>query len=813
MNSYRLARLVDEFYNEIMRFKPSLCHERAVIFTESYKGSEGLPQVIRRAKAVKEVLEKMSIYILKGELIVGNQASRPRAAPLFPEFSVSFLINELEEIPKRPFDSFTVDDHVRNAVREISGYWLGKTHEDRVKYLTSLVLPDEVLRAFDIDSFVLNDVIYAGVRKSSGDGHIIPNYSNLLKLGFPGILKKVEDEISKLDLAKSEAFKKRLFLEAVKIVYEGVLNFVERYSILAKEMADVEYDDDWRSELITISEVCSSLLSGPPKTFREALQLIWFAHLILQIESNGHSVSLGRLDQYLYQFYKDDILRGKISREDALELIKCFLIKMNTLNKVRPWSETRYKTGYPLFMTITLGGQTREGFDATNELTYLFLEALSEVKLPQPTIILRVHSRTPEKLLIHATKALIKHGGGLPAFFSDEVVIPALMNIGIRLEDAREYAIAGCSEAIIPGKSLSFTGGDCYFNLLKILEITLNEGCNPRNGLRLFRTSKMMSEIKSIDEFIDEFRKQLTFYAKFIVPLTSVTSAIDADLNPTPFASSLIDHRIEYGADISEGGGPNNEYSHTIIQGHGIANVANALYVIEELVFNRGLLTLEEFRDVLLSNWEGDKGRELRRLAISLPKYGNDMDCVDKYVTIISRMFYDEIMKYRPLRGAVFGLSLQGLTANVPEGEVTGATPDGRFAGEALADNASPHPGTDRTGITATLKSVSKIDHSLFVNGNILNIRFHPSALTDAFGSVEDAKLIRFVKMLTTYLIDLKGFQVQFNTVSAEILRAAQKEPLKYANLIVKVAGYSAYFTSLDKKLQDQIIFRTEHII
>lgn len=813
MASYSLSKLVNEFYKNVMMFKPSLCHERAMILTESYRTSEGLPQIIRRAKAIREVLEGMSVYILKGELIVGNQASRPKAAPLFPEFSISFLVNELNEIPRRPFDSFDVGVEVKNVIDKISTYWFGKTHEDRVTYLISLVLPDEALRSFNINSFVLNDVIYAGVRKASGDGHIIPNYQTLLRLGFPGILKNVEDEISKLDLTDTQSFKKALFLEAVRIVYEGVLSFIRRYYVLAREMADGDVDDDWRDELLRIAEVCSNLLIGPPKTFREALQLIWFAHLILQIESNGHSVSLGRSDQYLYPYYEADVREGRITKEEALELIKCFLIKMNTLNKVRPWSETRYKSGYPLFMTITLGGQTPDGQDATNELTYLFLDALAEVKLPQPTIVLRVHSKTPEKLLVHAVKVLIRHGGGLPAFFSDEVIIPALMNMGITVYEAREYAIAGCSEAVIPGKSLSFTGGVCYFNLLKLLEITLNDGCNPRNDLCLFNTTREIDELRSVDELIEEFKNQLAFYTKFIVPLTSITSATDADLNPTPFASSLMDHRIELGLDISEGGGPNNKYSHTIIQGHGIANVANSLYVIEELVFREKLLTLKEFREILLSNWGGVRGKELRKLALNIPKYGNDVDDVDRYAKIISKLFYDEVMKYRPLRGAVFGLSLQGLTANVPEGEATGATPDGRLSGEALADNVSPHPGTDRNGVTAILKSVSKVDHSLFINGNILNIRFHPSVLTDGFGGIDEGKVLRFVKMLETFLIDLKGFQVQFNIVSAEVLREAQKEPLKHANLVVKVAGYSAYFTSLDRKLQDQIILRTEHLL
>jgi formate C-acetyltransferase len=386
------------------------------------------------------------------------------------------------------------------------------------------------------------------------------------------------------------------------------------------------------------------------------------------------------------------------------------------------------------------------------------------------------------------------------------------MNIGIPLNEARDYAIAGCSEAVIPGKSLSFTGGDCYFNLLKLIEITLNNGCNPRNGICLCKAARDLDELRSIEELIEEFRRHLSYYAKFIVPLTSITSAVDAELNPTPFASSLIDYRIDIGADISKGEGPNSKFSHTIIQGHGIANVANALYAIDELVFRRRLITLKELRTVLLNNWEGHQGEKLRRLALLLPKYGNDVNEVDDYATIISKIFYDEIVKYKPLRGGVFGLSLQGLTANVPEGEVTGATPDGRLSGEPLADNVSPHPGTDRNGITATLKSVAKIDHSLFINGNILNVKLHPSTLTDSFGNIDEKKISRFINLLKTFLIDLKGFQVQFNIISADVLREAQKDPAKYANLIVKVAGYSAYFVTLDKKLQGQIISRTEHV-
>lgn len=796
-----------------LRYKPSLCAERVKIITESFNRTKGEPQVLRRAIALKDILEKMSIYIVPGELIVGNQASKPRGAPLFPEFSISFLEDEIEEFPKRPYDSFEVDAEVKKVVKEIVPYWRGKTHEDRVVQLARLILPLEVQKAWEEDKFRLNDVVYAGVRKASGDGHIIPNYARLLRQGFKGVIEEINRVIASFDYKNDpNVFKKRAFLESVKISYEAATNFVLRYAKLAKEMALKESDEERKKDLLKVAEVCQRIVEDSPRTFYEALQLVYFIHLLLHIESNGHSVSLGRIDQYLYPFYRRDVEEGRLTEEDALELIECFYLKLYELNKVRPWPETRYKSGYPLFMTITLGGQTLEGEDASNDLSYLFLDAIAETKLPQPTVVVRVHSETPDDLMTYASNVLIKHGGGLPAFFSDEVIIPALMNIGVPIEDARDYAIAGCSEAVVPGKSLSFTGGDCYFNLLKILEIILNEGANPRTQVCLC-PAKKQNEHKDIDDVIEEFRKQLSYYVGFIVPLTSITSATDAELNPTPFASGLIDYRIEIGEDISEGGGPNTKYSHTIIQGHGIANVANSLYVIDRLVFKERIVDVKKLVEILRENWECPEGERLRRLVLSLPKYGNDVDDVDKFAARIARMFAEEVRKYKPWRGGVFGVSLQGLTANVPEGETIGATPDGRMAGEPLADNASAHAGTDVNGPTATLKSVSKIDHTLFVNGNILNLKFHPSVLLTPHGDFDKLRAKKFAHMIKSFLVDLKGCQVQFNIVSADVLRKAQAEPENYRNLIVKVAGYSAYFASLDKNLQDQIIARTEHVL
>ncbi len=465
-----------------------------------------------------------------------------------------------------------------------------------------------------------------------------------------------------------------------------------------------------------------------------------------------------------------------------------------------------------MFMTLTLGGQTRDGEDAVNELTYRFLDALGDTRMPQPTPIVRVCGMTSNDLLLHAGQLLLRHGGGLPAFFSDECIIPSLMKMGIPQADARNYGIGGCSEAVVPGKTFSFTGGDCYFNFLKILEVLLNEGVNPRTGICLF-PGKKLEEYNSIDEVVAEFRRHLAKYMSYIVPLTAITSSTDADLNPTPFTSGLLEYRIEMGKDMSFGGGKNALYSHTILQGHGTGDICNSLYTLEQLVFKNKELTLREVVDVLHRNWEGERGLELQNRIRHLFKYGNDIDEVDRYAVLVSNMFAEEAAKYTPWRGGKFGVSLQGLTANVPEGETVGATPDGRDAHEALSDNISPHAGTDMNGPTATLKSASKVDHTLFVDGNVLNLRFHPSVLLNSFGEFDALRGKRFADMIKTYLVDLKGNQVQFNILASAELRQAQEEPDKYRDLIVKVAGYSAYFNSLDKGLQDQIIKRTEHVL
>ena len=798
-----ITLLKENLFNNI----PQFCLERGRLITESYKENEGAPYIYKRAKAFECILNRMSIYASPRELIVGNQASKPRAAPLFPEFSISFLLDEINTFEKRPFDRFLINSEAKKTIYDIAKYWKGKTHEDRVVFLTRKVLPPKVRKLFDFNSFNLNDICYSGIRKSSGDGHVIVNYKKILTIGLEGIINEAKLVINSIDIKDPERVEKQLFLESAIITCKAAITFAKRYSLLTKELAKKEHNVKRREELLRISKNCANIPRKPARNFWEALQAVWFICLLIQIESNGHSISLGRFDQYLYPFYKKSVISNNYNREQILELLECFFLKVNEINKVRPWSETLYKNGYPMFQTLTIGGQTSDGKDSTNELTNLVLQASQELKLPQPTTILRVHNKTPENLMIRACKSLYKHGGGLPSFFNDEVIVPALMNIGIPIEEAREYAIAGCSEAVIPGKSLSFTGGDCYFNLPALLNLTLNSGENKRNGTCLHPNpnNENITNFGSLEELLKCFKKQLSYYIKFIVPLTTITSRVDNELNPTPFVSSLMDYRLNVAKDLTAGGGPNARYSNTIIQGHGVANVANSLAALEHVMYQKELMSGESFKRVLENDFEGVEGEKIRKKLLTLPKYGNDNDSVDHFAHEIAWTFAKEIKRYKPWRGGVFGPSLQGLTANVPEGSNLDATPDGRKAGEPIADNISPQAGTDIKGPTATMKSVSKIDHSLFVNGNILNLKIHPSALRGE-GMSKLSALIR------TYF-ELKGYQVQFNIISSDILRKAQLYPEKNRNLIVKVAGYSAQFISLSKELQDQIILRTEHTL
>lgn len=796
-----------EALKNIIEITPEVCVERGRLITSSYQETRGMPIIIRRAKALEKILANMTIYIQRNELIVGNQASKLRAAPLFPEFGIDFIRDELDEFPQRPYDKFIITEENRREIDEIINCWKGRTHCDRVRSLYEMLIPQEVRAAWDPIRFEINEIIKSRSHADTGDGHTTPNYSRVLSKGFNGIIEDIQAHLSTLNPENSQDLEKMMFLKAGIIVCQSATKFAERYSRLAEDLATAEKNLADKAELKKIAEICKSVPANPANTFQEALQSLFFAHLIVQIESNGHAIGLGRVDQYLYPYYQRDIKEGRTTREQALELIECFFIKSCELNKLRPWSYTRFMSGYPMFQDIILGGQTSNGEDATNELTYLFLDATAELRLHQPTTIVRVHKGTPEELLVRACEALDRHGN-LPAFFNDGVVIPALLSVFARgginmsLEDARNYVIVGCGEAIIEGKSIPVSGGATSINLLKIFELTLNNGMNPSTGITLCPGDGNLTDFTSVNDVLKAYERQLAFYLKLCPLLDNVSAMTYAQLTPTPFLSCLIDYRIEIGKDVTEGTGPNYSASHILTHG-GPINIGNSLAAIQKLCFEQKTISSGELYHALSSNFEGEEEKIRQILINRAPKYGNDDDYVDLFVKEVLDMVYHELTKHKTIRG-VYAPCTQSISANVPFGEYVGATPDGRKAMEPLADNVSPHPGTDTNGPTAVVKSAAKINHEYYVHANILNMKFHPLTIRGENGYRNLAILIK------TYF-DLGGFQVQFNIVSPEKLQEAQKYPERNRDLIIKVAGYSAQFVLLDKKLQDQIINRTEH--
>jgi formate C-acetyltransferase len=793
----------EQLKESLLATRPEICPERLLLLTAAYQETEGQPLILRRAEALARVLRNMSIYIRPGELIVGNQARCPRAAPLFPENASTWIEKEMDDLGTRPQDAFLVREEDKLTLREVLPYWRGKTHYDYVKALTRQALPVEARAAFNFENFTLNQALCNFGRATGGDGHIILDFTWLLRVGLRALVAEARQKMAALDRSRPENLEKLLFYQAVTTSLEGAITFAERFAELAVQMAENEADPDRRVELLAIAETCRRVPAHPARTFREAVQSVWFLHLLIQIESNGHSISLGRFDQYLYPYYRTDLAAGILTREQALELVECFWIKCSEVNKVREWAHTHYMSGCPLFQTLTLGGQTRDGAEAVNDLTYVCLEATGNMKLHQPTVIVRLYDGSPDALLQEASRAVLRHGGGMPGFFNDEVGIPMLLRLGVSLEDARDWAVMGCAEPQVGGRFNTGTGGTSHLNLLKLLELALHGGVNPSNGTRLCPTEGDLASFRSLDELMAAYRRQVQYHVAFMPLLDNVTSAAFAALTPTPLLSGLLEHRLAAGRDVSSGGDPG--YNLMPAFGLGVTNVANAMAAVRKLVFEEKRLSGAELLEALDADFTGSQGEQIRQMLLNwAPKYGNDDDSVDQIARQVLNEFVAEIERYTPARGGHYAPTTQSLTVNVPYGKNVGATPDGRRAGEPLADNSSPSAGTDTHGPTATVKSVAKLDHVVVSNGTILNLKFHPTALHG------EGRLRKFGNLIRSFF-DLKGFQVQFNVLSPEKLRDAQRHPERYRNLIVKVAGYSAYFTSLDKELQEQLIARTTY--
>lgn len=782
---------------------PEICTERGRIYTEECLKNLGQPIVIRRARAFKRTLEEMTIYIGEDDLLMGNSASKPLAASLFPEYAVDWIRDELHTFETRPRQRFAVSEAKKEEILRMCDAWDGYTHFDRVDYSLQETIGDYLVKASDGKGHQHPSVnqTMSIEHNQNGDGHIIPDYVGLLDTGLQAVIDKTKTTISMLDENDGEYLDKLAFLKAVILCLEGAITYSERLSGLAVEEAKKARDAGRKAELLEMARICKKVPAEKPETFYEALQMVLLIHLLIQIESNGHSISMGRMDSYLMPFYERDLKAGIMDAQKAQQLYECFLLKCFEANKLRDWGTTEILGGNQLFQTITFGGQTMNGETAVNELSYIFLKALGNTNMNIPTVIVSVGRTTPAEFIEASLEALVAHGGGMPAFFNDDVAVDMMQRVGIDLRDARNWASMGCSEVRIPGKH--GTGvTPVYVNMLKLMELALYDGYNPNTGKTLCPSKNSFVDAKSLEDVINLFEEQLDYYLQFIPKIERAIAESYFTLTPTPFLSAAINYRIEMAKDVSWGRGPN--YNDTIIHSHGYPNVTNVFAALNRVVFKDKKYTAEQVLNAIKENFEGEENQYIRKALMESPKFGNDNDDADDICKGIFTIMPEKMKKMKPLRGGQFGCTAQTVVMNVIDGEVIGATPDGRYDGEALADNLSPVAGSDERGITAVFNSVSKIDHALMDNGSILNIKFHPTALS---GDEKKKKIAQAIKVF----FNKGGFQVQFNVIGREMLIDAQKNPDQYRSLVVKVAGFSAFYTELEEKWQNHLIARTEY--
>ncbi len=829
--SERIEKLKSALFKEM----PQIESARAVLITESYKQTEGEPIITRRAKAFCHILENIPIVIRDNELVVGSATIKPRSCQVFPEFSFEWLESEFETVETRSADPFYISEETKKELHEAYKYWKGKTTSE----LAYSYMAPETKIAMEHNIFTPGNYFYNGV------GHVTVDYAKVLKVGYRGIIEEVKAAKAKLNFGDGDYVTRKAFLDAVEMSCEAAIGYSKRYAELALSLSQKERDFNRKKELINIAANCATALENGAKSFWEACQAFWFVQMLLQTESSGHSISPGRFDQYMYPYYKADIAAGKLTREFAQELMDCIWIKLNDLNKVRDAASAEGFAGYSLFQNLIAGGQNIHGEDATNDLSFMCIEATLHVLLPQPSFSVRVWNKTPYEFMARAAE-LTRTGVGLPAYYNDEVIIPSLLSRGLTMEDARDYNIIGCVE---PQKSAKTWGWHdaAFFNMCRPLELVFSNGMD--KGTLVGVKTGDVTKMRTFEEFYDAYKAQMNYTISLLVNADNAIDVAHAERCPLPYLSSMVYDCIGTGKTPEQGGAV---YNFTGPQGFGIANMADSLYAIKTLVYDEKKITMQELKAALNANFGKDgvddetakkiteqaaielakqghnvtqyditriynqvKGeskitpmqkkryQEIRDMLMDVDKFGNDIAEVDAFARDVAYTYTRPLETFKNPRGGIFHAGLYPVSANVPLGAQTGATPDGRYAFTPVADGVSPSAGKDTHGPTSAANSVSKLDHSIASNGTLFNMKFHPSALEGSSG------IQSFVALIRAYF-DQKGSHMQFNVVSRETLRDAQAHPEKYQSLVVRVAGYSALFTTLSKSLQDDIINRTE---
>ncbi|MFD2174256.1 glycyl radical protein [Rhodobacter lacus] len=822
--------------NQILNARPHVEAERAVLATEAYKATEGMSPILRRARVVEKIFAELPITIRDDELVVGSITINPRSTEICPEFSFDWVEKEFETMAGRVADPFEIPKETAAALHEAFKYWPGRTTSD----LASSYMSQKAKDCMANGVFTVGNYFYGGV------GHVCVDYGKILKIGFSGVIMEAIKRREFLDDKDPDAIKKNQFYTAVIIAYKAAIDFAHRYADKAEELAKACSNPTRKAELEQIAKNCRRVPEHGASTFWEACQTMWFIQCMLQIESSGHSISPGRFDQYMYPYLKADT---SISREAAQELVDCIWIKLNDVNKTRDEVSAQAFAGYAVFQNLCVGGQTEDGLDATNDVSYMCMEAVAHVRLPAPSFSIRVWQGTPDEFL-HRAAEVVRLGLGVPAVYNDEVIIPSLQNRGVSLADARDYGIVGCVEP----QAIHRTEGwhdAAFFNVAKVLEITLNNG--KVGTTQLGPVTGDAKDWKSLEDFYAAFEAQMAFFVKYLAEADNCVDIAHAERAPLPFLSAMVDDCMGRGKSVQEGGAI---YNFTGPQAFGVADTGDSVYAMKKFVFDGKKLTMAELKEALDANFGmvagagtpaaemteaqiydavkkvlasnasldvaalkdevyrtlasgaapaggSSKYESVRRLLDSAESFGNDIDEVDLIARKCAQVYCKEVEKYTNPRGGQFQAGIYPVSANVLFGKDVGALPDGRPAKLPLADGVSPRQGKDTLGPTAAANSVAKLDHFIASNGTLYNQKFLPSALAG------DAGLQNFASLVRSYF-DHKGMHVQFNVIDRETLLKAQKNPEDYNDLVVRVAGYSAQFVVLAKEVQDDIISRTE---
>ncbi|MBS5185290.1 MAG: glycyl radical protein [Veillonella parvula] len=835
---------IEKLRQVIIDAVPQVESERAVLITQSYKETEGQPTIIRRAKAVEKIFNELPITIRDNELVVGSITVNPRSTEICPEFSYDWVEKEFHTMHNRMADPFEISEKVQHELHDAFLYWDGKT---------TSALADSYMEP-DTKACISNGVFTVGNYFYGGVGHVNVDYGKILKKGFRGILEETITALNALDEDDPSSIKKKQFYNAVIISYNAAIRFAHRYAEKARELALKTSCPTRKAELEQIAANCDRVPEFGARNFWEACQSFWFIQIMVQIESNGHSISPGRFDQYMYPYLKDD----SIDRVKAQELVDCIWVKLNDINKTRDEVSAQAFAGYAVFQNLCVGGQDEEGKDATNEVSYMCMEAVAHVRLPAPSFSVRVHQNSPMEFLYRACE-VSRLGYGVPAFYNDEVIILALVSRGVALKDARDYCIIGCVEPQAGHRTEGWHDA-AFFNIAKVLEITLNNGrCK---GKQLGPKTGELEELDSMEKILAAYQKQMEYFVRHLAKADNAVDYAHMERAPLPFMSAMIDDCIKRGKSCQEGGAI---YNFTGPQAFGIADAGDSLYAIQKNVFEDKRITLKDLRGALEANFgysdaaapictpsiseatldeaqiyeavkkilsstgsidiatleshlkqgagtscgcksqsDPSKYATIHNILKNTDSFGNDIEEVDELAYRCGKIYCNEVDKYMNPRGGQFQAGIYPVSANVLFGKDVAALPDGRLATEPLADGVSPRQGNDVNGPTAASNSVAKLDHAQASNGTLYNQKFTPAAVSGEQG------LKNFVSIIKSFF-DKKGSHVQFNVVDKQTLINAQEHPEDNQDLIVRVAGYSAHFVTLAKEVQDDIINRTEH--